>query len=229
MKEADLDPDRRRDEPVHENKRSNRLTKGEVTRERILKAARRVFSRHSYHAASFRMIGKEGGFEHPLINYYFPRKADLFEAVVAEICEEFYLANIACLEGVEGMSPREGFSLYLDRFLRFNMENPEPLSILMLNMAHTERLEEIPGYQLIPEVLSKTRSTFEERVPLRASADEVEMFINSYNALIITYLGASSCQARVLGMEPGSQEYLAWVKRTLMYIFLPQLQKLINP
>ena len=208
---------------------NEKVAKSEVTRERILRAARKVFAEHPYNAASFRMIGREGGFDHPLINYYFPRKADLFEAVVVEICEEFYQANLACFEGLGEMLPREGFSLYLDRFLDFNLENPEPLRIIMLNVAQVDRLDEIPGYQHIPEVMARTRRTFEERANLKASPKDIGMFQNSFNALVFFYLGASSCQAEILGMQATSSEYRKWVKDTLMYIFLPRLERLISP
>ena len=206
-----------------------KAAKSEVTRERILRAARKVFAEHPYNAASFRMIGREGGFDHPLINYYFPRKADLFEAVVVEICEEFYQANLACFEGLEKMLPREGLSLYLDRFLDFNLANPEPLRIIMLNVAQVDRLQEIPGYQHIPEVMARTRRTFEKRANLKASPKDIGMFQNSFNALVFFYLGANACQAEILGMDPSSDEYLKWVKDTLLYIFLPLLERLISP
>ena len=206
-----------------------KVAKSEVTRERILRAARKVFAEHPYNAASFRMIGREGGFDHPLINYYFPRKADLFEAVVSEICEEFFQANLACFEGLEKMAPREGLSLYLDRFLDFNLENPEPLRIIMLNVAQVDRLDEIPGYHHIPEVMARTRRTFEKRADLKATPEEIGMFQNSFNALVFFYLGASTCQAEILDMQAVSSEYRKWVKDTLMYIFLPHLLKLIFP
>ena len=206
-----------------------KAAKREVTRERILRAARKVFSEHPYNAASFRMIGREGGFDHPLINYYFPYKADLFEAVVSEICEEFYQANLACFEGLEKMLPREGLSLYLDRFLDFNVNNPEPMRIIMLNIAQVDMLGELPGYQHIPEVMARTRRTFEERANLKASPKEIGMFQNSFNALVFFYLGAGVCQAEILGIDPHSPGYRKWVKETLMYVFLPHLEKLIFP
>ncbi len=206
-----------------------KAAKSEVTRERILRAARKAFAEHPYNAASFRMIGKEGGFDHPLINYYYPRKSDLFEAVVSEICEEFYQANLACFEGLDKMLPREGLSLYLDRFLDFNIENPEPLKIMMLNVAQVDRLDEIPGYQHIPEVMARTRRTFEEMANLKAPPEEIGMFQNSFNALVFFYLGAGVCQAEILGMDPHSSSYRKWVKDTLMYLFLPHLEKLIFP
>ncbi len=58
-----------------------------ATRKKILDASKKVFGENPYHSASIRNIGKEAGIEHPLINYYFPAKADLFEAVICELEE----------------------------------------------------------------------------------------------------------------------------------------------
>jgi len=175
------------------------------------------------------MIGNAGGFDHPLIHYYFPSKAELFEAVAAEICEEFYRNNLMWFDGLDRLAPRDGMALYIDRFLDYNFKHPEAFKIISLNASQFDKLSEIPGYQHIPEVLTKTRRTFEEKVPLRAPAAEVGKFINSFNSLVIFYLGSASCQAEVLGMDPNSNEYRIWVKETLLYIFLPLLEKLIFP
>ena len=198
------------------------------TRDNIIKAARIVFTEHPYKAASVRMIGKEGGFDHPLINYYFPSKAALFEAVVAQICEEFCDANISWFDGLERMRPRDGLPLYLDRLIEFNRNTPEPLKIILLNCSQIDKLEEIPGYQHIPETLAKARRTFEDKVPLRADANQIEKFIFSFNSLLVYYLGAAPCQAAVLGMKSASAEYYKWVKETMVSVFLPLLEKLIS-
>jgi TetR/AcrR family transcriptional regulator len=209
--------------------KNNDTRKGEITREKILLAARKVFSEHPFKAASMRMIGKAGGFDHPLIHYYFPAKAELFEAVVAEICDEFYRNSLRWFDGLDRLSPNDGLPLYIDRFLDYNFKHPEAFKIISLNSSQFDKLSEIPGYQHIPEVLAKTRRTFEAKVPLRATSEEIGRFINSFNSLIIFYLGSASCQAEVLGMEPNSNEYRIWVKETLIYIFLPLLEKLISP
>lgn len=203
--------------------------KSRITRERILRAARRVFAEHPYKAASIRMIGRAGGFDHPLIHYYYPSKAELFEAVVAESCDEYYRANLSWFDGLERMPPEQGLSLYLDRLLGYCLRNPEPLRIIMLNAANIDRLEEIPGYHHIPELLAKNREVFEKRARLRASSYEIGMFIHSFNSLIVFYIGAAPCQAAVLGMDLKSDQYRSWVKKTMLYIFLPRLEKLIFP
>ncbi len=200
-----------------------------MTRERILTAARKIFAEHPYKAASIRMIGKEGGFDHPLIHYYFPTKAELFEAVVSEICDDFCNANISWFEGIERSHPKQALPIYIDRFLEYHFEHPEVMRIIALNSAQIDKLDEIPGYQHIPEILAKARQTFEDNVRLRADAEQISMFIHSFNTLVISYLGASSCQAEVLGMDPQSDEYRAWVKNALLLVFGPLLEKLIFP
>jgi AcrR family transcriptional regulator len=203
--------------------------KSDVTREKILAAARKVFSEHPYKAASMRMIGQTGGFDHPLIHYYFSTKASLFEAVAAEISREIYLHNIRWFEGLDRLAPRDGLPLYIDRFLDYNFKHPEAFKIISLNAPQLDQLSEIPGYQHIIEVLAQTRRTFAEKVPLRSTDPDFGRFINSFNALVVFFLGSASCQAEVLGVDPGSNEYRIWVKETLIYIFLPLLDKLILP
>ena len=199
-----------------------------ITRERILTAAKSVFSRHPYNAASIRMIGDEGGFDHPLVSYYFPTKAVLFEAVMENICENFYHAHLTWFEGLIELSPLEGFSLFLDRLLEYDRHNHEFFRIIALNISQADKLSEIPGYEFIIDILKKTRETFKAKVPMQAQPDNIEMFINSFNSLMINSIGARSCQAQILDMKPESKEYRKWVKKTLLYIFLPRFEELLN-
>ena len=74
----------------------------------------------------------------------------------------------------------EGFSTYLDRFLAHHYRNPEALRIIVLNMVIAAEPESIPGYRYIPEMLSSTRSTFQEKIPIWASDAEVERFLSGF-------------------------------------------------
>lgn len=53
-----------------------------VTRERILRAARRIFAESGYEAATFQAIAMEIGLTRPAINIYFPNKSALYGEVV---------------------------------------------------------------------------------------------------------------------------------------------------
>lgn len=202
--------------------------KSALTHERIVVAARTVFSRYPYHAASMRMIGKEGGFNHELIRYHFPNKARLFETILKDICEDFYQSNLSFLGGVTKVRPEVGFPLYLDRFLDHHYSNPEALRIIVLNMVITDEPAGIPGYRFIPEMLARTRKTFQEKIPIRAPDEDVERFQSGFNNLLLHLLGADYCQASMLGLKHTDSRYRQWVKETLLWIFLPHLLRLLG-
>ena len=197
------------------------------TREKILDAAKRVFAEHPYSAASIRMVGNEAGIDHPLISYYFPTKADLFEAVLEEIAQTYYEANTSWFEGLDALSASRGFPLYIDRLLDFTSKNPEALRIMALNLAQPEEAAIIPGYQRIQGLFTRNAETFRKVATLRASTRQIRMFTESFNTLVINYLGASAYYAGILGLNPRSAAYLKWVKETLLFLFLPPLKQLI--
>lgn len=203
--------------------------KGEISRENIMKAARMVFAEYPYKSASLRLIGKQGGFEHPLIHYYFPSKAELFRAVIQEMCDEFYQATLTWFEGLAGKPPEVGLASFIERLLDYSAANPEPFRMIFMNMATISRLEEIPGAELIPELFARLRNAFMDRLPVRGGEEEIIMYTDSFNTLAISYLGASGCHAQVLGLEPDSPEYRNHLKNTLMFLFLPQLIRFILP
>jgi len=199
-----------------------------ATREKILEAAKKVFAEHPYSTASIRMVGSAAGIDHPLISYYFPTKADLFEAVVEEISETYYHANTAWFEGLEALSLSRGISLYIDRMLDFISKHPETLRIVALNLAQPEDSEIIPGYGQMQRLLARNTETFRKVTTLRGSAREARMFTESFNTLVVNYLGASTYYAGILGMNPHGPTYRRWVKETLLFLFLPRLKQLIR-
>jgi AcrR family transcriptional regulator len=202
--------------------------KKKTTREKILKGAIHVFSNYPYYAASMRMIGKAAGIKHPLVNYYFPSKAALFEAVIEHVTDEYYQANISWFAGIEKLKPEEGFGLYMDRFFDFAAKHPSALRIISLNMVQPEEYDDIPGYDRVREFFAKTKQNFIDAIPMQGAADDIEMFLNSFNTLAINYLGAGAYYASIMGIEPGSSEYLKWIKKTLMFILLPHLKRIIS-
>ncbi len=220
-------PGRKKPAPKKPRK-SEYLKRGEATRERILTAARIVFARHQYHAASLRMVAKEGGFEHGIIRYHFPSKAELFKTVLSGICEDIYHANVSWLDKVKGMPPREGLTLYVECFLAYNAKKPETLRILVQHVSQMDAPASIPGYECITELLVDTRQTLIEKLALQDSDGRVQRFQDSFNALLLYYLGAGPCQALILGMDPTGKPYQKWVKETMVSLFLPLLESIIT-
>jgi len=205
-----------------------KFKKKDITREKILTAARKVFSKHSYEAGSVRMIAKEGDFEFGLIRYYFPNKAELFKTVFKNACDEMLQTHEKAMKGMEKMRAEEGFSLYHDRFVKHYFKHPEGLRILINNIYRPVDGDiEIPGYEYLPQVFASSRKVLVDTLKLNAPWEEICRFSDSWNAQIFMFVGASSCQAALLGLDPKSKEYSEWVKDNLTHIFLPHMKRLV--
>jgi len=204
------------------------LTKGAKTRQRILDAARHVFARHPYHSASIRMIASEAGMEHGTIRYHFAHKSTIFEEIVQAECEEIYQNNRKWAKEIIGRGPEEGVSLYLDRILECYFNDPEPLYMINQNSSQVDTLETIPGYHHLINMLIRTREYSRKVFPVKVDSRDFDRYNDTFNALLINYVGASSLQAGSLGIEPDSSEYRAWVKDTMMFIMVPVMEKMIQ-
>ena len=209
-------------------KKQNNQKGDEATRRKIVEAARKVFSEHPYNSASIRMIGKVGQFEYPLVHYYFKTKADLFETVVKEFCDEIFKANNSFYEGVVELGPKKGLELYLDRYLDYHFTNPHYLRLIMLNFTQDIENNDIPGYHLLTDLVAKSRLTFQEKIPSQADDRTILLLVNSFIILLFAYVGSRSGTAIALGMDPKSEEYKGWVKESLVSTFLPSYEKVFS-
>ncbi len=208
---------------------NEKRAQGRESRKMILAAARKVFSRHSFRAASIRMIAQEGRFPHGNIRSHFPNKAALFEEVVKDLCEDYYRQDTSWLAEVAGLPLEQSLSVYMDRLLAYNRETPEALQILNLNLSQAGTTESVPGYGHILGLLKRTRKTFEKNIPDYVPRDQVYQFTDAFNGLVFHFIGAGKNQALVLGMDPSSPRYYAWVKSTMLAVFVPMLKAILFP
>jgi len=201
--------------------------KEENARERILKAAREVFTLYSFKAASTRMIAKQAGVEHPLIHYYFGSKENLFYVMAESLYNESLTVQESWFDGHDQMPLQEGFAIFVDRALDYTMATPDGLQIAALNMVNIGKIEEIPGYRFILLSMANLRRILEKKLKLRGSNREIEMFIYCLYNLMVSLIGARSCLAQVLNMNPLDEQYRAWVKDASITLFFPWFKKLI--
>ncbi len=203
------------------NKKESR---GKETRQIILTAAKKVFARHPYNAASIRMIATEGDFYHGLIRYHFPNKSTIFEEIVNELCRKLFEANRIWLKEVAELPPREGLSEYLDRFIEFSVMNNETCQLIIQNLGNDDP-DTLPGYNYLKDFFINTRKDFETILISVIPESELQRLLDSLNILLVYYLGAKPTAADIIGLDPKSDEYLAWVKETILYLFVPVLNQ----
>ncbi|MGP0575868.1 TetR/AcrR family transcriptional regulator [Paenibacillus peoriae] len=116
---------------------ARRAVEQELSRGRILEAARHLFITKGYRAISMRSIGQHLGYSHGSLYYHFKEKAELFYAIVIE---DFNTLRGILLQAATG-TPDDGLSrleyLMLE-FIRFGLENPYQYEIMF--MMHDEEL-----------------------------------------------------------------------------------------
>ncbi|MFB5266953.1 TetR/AcrR family transcriptional regulator [Paenibacillus enshidis] len=110
---------------------ARRAVERELSRERILEAARHLFIIKGYRAISMRSIGQHLGYSHGSLYYHFKEKAELFYAIVME---DFRALGEILMQAVH-KTPPEGLSkpehLMLE-FIRFGLENPYQYEIMFM-------------------------------------------------------------------------------------------------
>ena len=196
-----------------------------LTRQAILSSAIQVFAKKSYTAASIRMIATRGGFAHALIRYYYPTKADLFDAVAEQICSALFEAAQQAVRAVSSMGRAEGFSEYVGRLVAFSRHHPAVFRIILLNLS-AETVETVPGRTRFLGTIEAIREQLIDILDFKASRDDVCRFTDSFNALLFYYLGTPESAAWLLHLDPDSDAYYEWVHRTLVDVFLPALEGL---
>ncbi|WP_437617793.1 TetR family transcriptional regulator [Sorangium sp. So ce1151] len=125
-----------------------RRTKEEAaaTREQILDAALRVFSRKGYSAATLQDVAAEAGLTRGAVYWHFKGKVELYTALVGE---RFARANAVLAEALSPRySPLESIERLLTRSLEYLEEDPEYRAVLSISLFKTELTPELePGFQ----------------------------------------------------------------------------------
>lgn len=110
---------------------ARRAVEQELSRERILEAARHLFITKGYRAISMRSIGQHLGYSHGSLYYHFKEKAELFYAIVVE---DFN--TVATLLGqVMKQSPEVGIARIeqlIMEFIRFGIDHPYQYEIMFM-------------------------------------------------------------------------------------------------
>ncbi|MCC3381851.1 TetR/AcrR family transcriptional regulator [Paenibacillus farraposensis] len=116
---------------------ARRAVEQELSRGRILEAARHLFITKGYRAISMRSIGQHLGYSHGSLYYHFKEKAELFYAIVIE---DFNTLRGILLQSATS-TPEDGLSrleYLMMEFIRFGLENPYQYEIMF--MMHDEEL-----------------------------------------------------------------------------------------
>jgi len=98
------------------------------TRERLLDAAARVFRQHGYAAASMEQVRQAAGVSNGSLYHHFPTKAQLADALYAQILQDFHLALLAAIR--HAGSAEVGVKGLVRAFVNWVLRHPDRAALL---------------------------------------------------------------------------------------------------
>ncbi|WP_433945761.1 TetR/AcrR family transcriptional regulator [Paenibacillus sp. SN-8-1] len=110
---------------------ARRAVEQELSRDRIMDAARHLFITKGYRAISMRSIGQHLGYSHGSLYYHFKEKAELFYAIVVQDFNhvDLLFRQVISSPPVEGLTKVEQLML---EFIKFGMEHPHQYEIMFM-------------------------------------------------------------------------------------------------
>jgi AcrR family transcriptional regulator len=117
--------------------------KAAETRERIIQAAREVFSELGYDAATFQAIAIRADLTRPAINHYFASKRVLWREVVEQTNASIVSAGMARAEGQTGLLGR--LSSYFTAVVQADSEDRSAAAFLVTSVLESQRHPELSG------------------------------------------------------------------------------------
>jgi AcrR family transcriptional regulator len=111
---------------------------------RLKEAAHTLFTKKGYDAVKTRDIAKEAGINLALLNYYFRSKEKLFEIVMQENMQQFFVSIIQVIND-EKTSIQEKIEQLVNRYIDMLLQSPELPIFVMMHMRNNPRRIELQG------------------------------------------------------------------------------------
>jgi len=160
-----------------------RAANGAETRERIIHAARQVFSELGYDASTFQAIAERANLTRPAINHYFTNKKDLYGQVLASTNTALFNAGVEAAAGETTLTGT--LSAFMTGMMAAHREFDSAAAFLVTSMLEAYRHPELKNDEYAPRediraFLNTAVSDAAESGQLAADADAaalVEMLL----------------------------------------------------
>ncbi len=160
-----------------------RAANGAETRERIINAARQVFSELGYDASTFQAIAERANLTRPAINHYFTNKKDLYGQVLASTNTALFAAGVEAAAGETTLNGK--LSAFMSGMMDAHRQSDSAAAFLVTSMLEAYRHPELKNDEYAPRedvrgFLSTAVSDAAESGELAAGADAatlVEMLL----------------------------------------------------
>jgi len=159
------------------------------TEEKILTAAKKIFTQRGYEATKVRDIAAEADINLSLVNYYFRSKEKLFEHIMAENMNQLF-EKVGPIMNNELLSLNDKVGFIAGHYIELLLENPDFPKFLVN--------EVLSGSSKIPAVASRReliqRSHFAKQIfalqlENRIKFNPIQLMMNLMGMIVFPFLG----------------------------------------
>lgn len=162
-------------------------TEDHSTEEKIIKAARKVFTRKGYAAARTRDIAEEAGINLALLNYYFRSKEKLFDMVMKENMLQMVMAMKTVLND-ESLTLEGKVAAIADNYISLLSANPDlPLFVLSEIRSSPDKFASNMG---IKEVLRNSHFFKQVKEHGKSKVHPMHFFMNMMGMMVFPFIAA---------------------------------------
>ena len=192
-------------------KHLNTINDHSSTEERIIEAARKLFTQNGFSGTRTRDIASESGINLALLNYYFRSKEKLFEKIMAEKLQELFGTIIPILNDTE-TSFEKKIELFVETYIDNISKNPDiPIFVLREIQKNPEKFKQRAPFKGIL-LKSVFIAQLKERKP---ELNPMHFFLNLMGMTVFPFI------ARPMIIATGSiteKEFLSLVSERKKYI-----------
>lgn len=154
-----------------------------MVKEKIRKAALKLFSEKGFDGCSIRDIAQEAGLNHQKITYHFKTKSDLFSEVLSISFDQLSTLSSNLVLDPKLGNPMDDFKSHLKKVARYFAENPEFLRII-----YVESITSSPRFNSIKPLIGAFRNNVEREFLLLREYGYARKF--TLNQLILAFSGS---------------------------------------
>jgi TetR/AcrR family transcriptional regulator, fatty acid metabolism regulator protein len=151
------------------------MSKKNIKRESIIRAAIEVFSNKDFKTARISEIAQKAGVANGTIYQYFKNKEDLFFSIPIEKTNEFQSQLELQLEGISGAFNK--IRKFVWYYLYFFKTNPEYGRLLMLEMRVSKSFVKTETYDFLKQAVSQILNILAEGQEEGIIRDDTDIFV----------------------------------------------------
>ncbi|HEY4193979.1 MAG TPA: TetR family transcriptional regulator [Mucilaginibacter sp.] len=159
------------------------------TEEKILAAAKKIFTQRGYEATKVRDIAAEADINLSLVNYYFRSKEKLFEHIMVENVNNLF-EKVGPILNNEKLSLNEKITFIADHYIDLLLENPDfPKFIVNEVLSGSNK---IPAISLKRELIQQShfaRQIFSLQAEGKIKFHPVQIMMNLMGMIVFPFLG----------------------------------------